>query len=84
MRVLVFIDRVEIISPGHLPNHLTVDNVKSGTSNTRNQNLSGHASWLLPYRGIGSGILRVLKECPEAEFVDDRSGNHFKVIIRRK
>lgn len=84
VRVLVFVDRVEIISPGYLPNHLTVENVKSGTSNTRNQNLSGHASWVLPYRGIGSGILRVLKECPEAEFVDDRSGNHFKVIIRRK
>ena len=84
VRVMIFADRVEIISPGHLPNHLTVENVKSGTSNTRNQNLSGHASWVLPYRGIGSGILRVLKECPEAEFVDDRSGNHFKVIIRRK
>ena len=84
VRVMVFSDRVEIIGPGHLPNHLTIENVKTGTSNTRNQNLSGHASWVLPYRGIGSGILRVLKECPEAEFVDDRSGNHFRVIIRRK
>ncbi|MFO7073677.1 ATP-binding protein, partial [Pseudomonas aeruginosa] len=32
VRVLVFADRVEIISPGHLPNNLTIENIKAGNS----------------------------------------------------
>lgn len=36
IRVLVFADRVEIISPGHLPNNLTIENIKAGNSNMRN------------------------------------------------
>jgi hypothetical protein len=35
IRVFVFIDRVKIISPGHLPNNLTVENIKAGNSKTR-------------------------------------------------
>ncbi|MDR1685230.1 MAG: hypothetical protein LBR82_02110 [Desulfovibrio sp.] len=33
MRVFVFDNRVEIISPGHLPNNLTVEKIKEGNSN---------------------------------------------------
>lgn len=36
IRVFVFRNRVEIISPGHLPNNLTIENIKSGNSNIRN------------------------------------------------
>jgi ATP-dependent DNA helicase RecG len=32
---------------------------------------------------LGSGILRALKAYPDIDFVDDREGNAFKVIIRR-
>ena len=35
VRVFVFSDRVEIVSPGHLPNNLTVENIKNGNSNIR-------------------------------------------------
>lgn len=83
VRVLIFADRIEIISPGHLPNHLTVENIKAGNSNMRNPILASFAGATLPYRGLGSGILRVLKEWPQTEFIDDRNGNLFKVIIRR-
>jgi ATP-dependent DNA helicase RecG len=38
----------------------------------------------LPYRGLGSGILRALKAYPDIEFIDDRDGNVFKAVIRRK
>ena len=83
VRVLVFSDRVEIISPGHLPNNLTIENIKAGNSNIRNPILASFATKLLPYRGLGSGILRVLRAWPAIELIDDRAGNLFKVIVKR-
>ena len=84
VRVFVFRDRVEIISPGHLPNNLTVENIKAGISNSRNPLLASYANHLLPYRGFGSGIIRALAKYPDIDFIDDRNGNLFKVILRRK
>lgn len=83
VRMFVFSDRIEIISPGHLPNNLTVENIKAGNSNTRNPVLASFAYQILPYRGFGSGIIRALKHYPDIEFIDDREGNLFKCIIRR-
>jgi predicted HTH transcriptional regulator len=83
IRVLVFSDRVEISNPGHLPNHLTVEQIRYGLSNMRNPLLASHATHLLPYRGLGSGIPRALKAWPSIEWVDDRAGNQFKAIIPR-
>ncbi len=83
IRVLVFADRVEIISPGHLPNNLTIENIKAGNSNMRNPILASFAAKLLPYRGLGSGLLRSLRAWPQIELVDDRVGNLFKAIVAR-
>lgn len=83
VRVLVFADRVEIISPGHLPNNLTIENVKAGNSNMRNPILASFAAKLLPYRGLGSGLLRALRAWPNIELIDDRAGNLFKAIVTR-
>jgi len=84
VRVLIFASRVEIISPGHLPNHLSVENIKAGNSNIRNPILASFAAKLLPYRGLGSGILRALKAYPTIDLIDDRDGNLFKAIVRRR
>ena len=83
IRLLVFSNRVEIISPGHLPNNLTIANIKAGNSNIRNPILASFAAKLLPYRGLGSGVLRSLKAYPDIELVDDRDGNLFKVSVKR-
>lgn len=83
VRVLVFADRVEIISPGHLPNNLTIENIKTGNSNMRNPILASFAAKLLPYRGLGSGLLRSLQAWPQIELIDDRAANLFKVIVVR-
>ncbi len=83
VRIFLFADRIEIISPGHLPNNLTVENIKNGNSNIRNPILASHASKLLPYRGLGSGINRALKAWPRIDFTDDREGNLFKVVVQR-
>jgi ATP-dependent DNA helicase RecG len=83
VRIFIFNDRIEIISPGYLPNNLTVANIKSGNSNIRNPILTSYATKVLPYRGLGTGILRALKEYPEIDFVDDRDGNQFRATVRR-
>lgn len=83
IRLLVFENRVEIISPGHLPNNLTIKNIKAGNSNIRNPILASFAAKTLPYRGLGTGILRSLKAYPHIEFIDDREGNLFTVIVHR-
>jgi len=83
VRILVFSDRVEIVSPGHLPNNLTVENIKAGNSNIRNPILASYAAKILPYRGLGSGIIRAVDAYPDIDFIDDRDGNLFKVIVKR-
>jgi len=83
VRVFVFDDRIEIISPGHLPNNLTIANIRSGNSNIRNPILASYATRVLPYRGLGNGILRAVREYAEIEFEDDRDGNLFRVTISR-
>jgi len=82
VRIFIFSDRIEIISPGHLPNNLTIANIKNGNSNIRNPILASFATKLLPYRGLGSGIRRALKAYNKIEFIEDRDGNAFKAIIK--
>lgn len=83
VKVLVFADRIEIVSPGQLPNNLTIENIKMGNSNVRNPILASFSPKVLPYRGLGSGIKRAIKAFPDIEFIDDRAGNVFKAIIKR-
>jgi ATP-dependent DNA helicase RecG len=83
IRIFIFDDRIEIISPGHLPNNLTVANIRSGNSNIRNPTLTSYATKLIPYRGLGTGILRALREYPAIDFDNDKDGNLFRAVIRR-
>lgn len=83
IRLFIFRDRIEIISPGHLPNNLTITKIKLGNSNIRNPILVSFASRILPYRGLGSGIVRALSAYPDIDFIDDRENNLFKAIIKR-
>ena len=84
VRIFLYSDRIEIVSPGHLPNFLTVENIKAGNSNIRNPILASFATKILPYRGLGSGIRRALKAYPDIDFLDDKDGNKFTVVIKRK
>src|SRR5690554_3454164 len=82
-RVLFFRDRIEIISPGHLPDNISTEEIKQGKTKRRNPVLSEHAAHLLPFRGLGSGIHRALEAWPQIELQDHRDGNEFKVVITR-
>ena len=77
-------NRVEIISPGYLPDNLTVENIRAGNSNIRNPILVSYvAKGLLPYHGLGSGIKRALEKWPEIGFLDDRDGCLFTATVHR-
>jgi ATP-dependent DNA helicase RecG len=85
IRLFIFDDRIEIISPGHLPNNLTVEKIRTGISNIRNPILVSYAAkGLLPYRGLGSGIKRALDDWPDISFTDDREGSMFIATVHRK
>jgi ATP-dependent DNA helicase RecG len=85
IRLFIFDNRIEIVSPGHLPNNLTVAKIRAGNSIIRNPILVSYiAKGLLPYRGLGSGIKRALEDWPEIEFVDDREANLFTSAVHRK
>lgn len=91
IRIFIFDNRVEIHSPGALPNGLTVEDIKNGTSMPRNMFLFTNANYLLPYTGAGSGVRRALEYDPNVIFsngVDQReithSANEFVITIPRK
>ena len=83
IRLLVYTDRVEIISPGHLPDHLNTEQIRFGLSNQRNPALASHAFHMLPYQGMGSGIPRAIQDWPQIEFTDERDANQFRVTLKR-
>ena len=85
IRLFVFDNRIEIISPGHLPNNLTVEKIRAGNSNIRNPILVSYvAKGLLPYHGLGSGIKRALEKWPDIDFADDHDGCLFTATVHRK
>ena len=85
IRLMIFDDRVEIVSPGCLPNSLTVENIKMGNATVRNNLLASYASnsKLMKYRGFGSGVIRAIREQSDIEFMNDVDGQQFIVKIPR-
>lgn len=82
IRIVIFDDRVEIISPGSLPNHLTVEKILAGNANIRNPVIASYvAKGLLPYWGLGSGIKRAKAAWDGIAFIDDKQGAQFSAIV---
>ncbi len=85
IRLFIYDNRIEIISPGHLPDNLTVEKIRKGISNIRNPILVSYvAKGILPYKGLGSGIKRALEDWPDITFTDDREGCLFTATVHRK
>lgn len=83
IRLFIFDNRIEIISPGKLPNSLTVEEIKFGNPVIRNNQLVALGSHTLPFGGLGSGIRRALEEEPDIELINDSEGEQFIVKIPR-
>jgi predicted HTH transcriptional regulator len=84
VRLLIFDNRAEIISPGRLPNSLTVEEIKYGNTVIRNNQIADYSVNALPYSGLGSGLKRALREQPNIELINDIEGEQFIVKIPRK
>ncbi|MDR3366096.1 MAG: putative DNA binding domain-containing protein [Prevotellaceae bacterium] len=84
IRLMIFDNRIEIVSPGCLPNSLTVENIKFGNAAVRNNLLISYCSKLMSYRGFGSGIIRAINNQPNIELINDVEGEQFIVKIPRE
>jgi predicted HTH transcriptional regulator len=84
LRVFIFDNRIEIHSPGLLPEGVSMESIKHGASVPRNKLLFNHGINLLPYTGAGSGITRALKFTPDIKFVNDEMLNEFVVTVERR
>ena len=83
VRIFIFDNRVEIHSPGALPNGLTIEDIKAGTSMPRNMFLFNNAIYLLPYTGVGSGITRALDEDINVTFTNNDKAQEFVITVWR-
>ena len=83
IKIFLYNDRLEIITPGSLANHLSVEKIKHGTSIIRNQTLHQIAQKILPYSGLGTGIKRILKQEPSVQFENNEEMDTFTTIFNR-
>ena len=84
IKLFVFDNRIEIKSPGKLPNNMTINDVINGLQRrTRNAVLTSLVNDIIPYKGIGSGVLRALKAYPHIKFENNIDAEYFKVTIYR-
>lgn len=83
VRVFIFDNRVEIHSPGLLPEGIDVETLRRGTSYPVNELLFNHAIYLLPYTGVGTGIMRALELEKNMEMVNDEGLQEFVVTFYR-
>jgi ATP-dependent DNA helicase RecG len=88
VRIIIFFDRIEIHSPGNLPNTVTVDKIKLGGAHVlRNSTIY---NFLYKYgfvTDLGSGIRRaseLIKNTIEKEIGLEQNDSEFIVIVPRK
>jgi len=84
VRVFVFDNRVEIHSPGLLPDGMDVEALRFGVSRPVNEMIFNHAIHLLPYTGVGTGIMRALNLESGMTMVNDEKLEEFVVIFARE
>ena len=83
IRILIFNNRIEIINPGCLYGGLSVNDIKLGVSRQRNPLMADLAAKTMIYRGLGSGIVRAMREDSHIDFDNEESANQFKVTVWR-
>ncbi len=86
VRVLVFDDRVEVRTPGQLPNAVTLDALRFGVHVLRNPTVYNMLLKIGLVTNAGSGIprmIRLLREATGAEPAFHLIGNEFVVTLPR-
>lgn len=86
IRILVFDDRVEIINPGLLLNHLTLDSIRlGGISQRRNPVIAAALARLRGRESIGMGVPEMVERMRERGLPEPElslEGGHFRVVLR--
>lgn len=82
IRIMIFDNRVEIVSPGGLPTGVDVEAIRFGKTQQRNPLMATFCAKTMDYRGLGTGIIRAAKEVKNIEFINEE-GSQFQVIMYR-
>ncbi|HLM73662.1 MAG TPA: ATP-binding protein, partial [Polyangiaceae bacterium] len=84
----VFADRIEIINPGLLLNHLTLDSVRlGGISVRRNPIIASLLSRARRSENLGIGVPEMIARMRDLGFPEPElslEGGHFRVVLRSK
>ena len=62
---------------------MSVEELKFGNTFQRNPLIAALCAKTMHYRGLGTGILRAIKEGAEMDFINNETGDFFSVIIHR-
>jgi ATP-dependent DNA helicase RecG len=83
IRILMFDDRIEFISPGKLPNTITIEKLASGVSFRRNQLLAKFMVALRLMDTFGRGIPNILAEAKKLnkQVIFEEIGDEMKVTL---
>ena len=83
IRVFIFADRIEFISPGRLPNTVTIEKLTTGTSFSRNPLLVKLMENLGYMDKLGRGLPMVYQESVKLDrtLAFENDGENFKVIL---
>lgn len=84
IKIVIYSDRIEIVSPGKLPNSLSIESMlNGGVSIARNPVLQSLAQYSLPYKGLGTGVPRAISKYKEIQFINDQMSERLVAIIKR-
>ncbi len=81
VKLFIFDDRIEIRSPGTLPNSLTEEEALRGIRRDRNPLLLSLAYQLMNYRGSRSGLKRVKTAIPTVQLHNDVEAGEVTVTL---
>lgn len=84
IRLNLFNDRLEIFSPGKIPNTMSIENALSGISYYRNPVISQLLTDYGFSEKIGRGLAKIVRHCREKKYslpLFDLSDHYFRVIL---
>lgn len=87
IKLSIFDNRLEIISPGNLPKTLNISDIKEGRSEIRNKIIARFFKEINYIEQWGTGIRRMINACKESDLEEPEfkePGMFFKVTIIKK
>jgi ATP-dependent DNA helicase RecG len=80
IQIFLFSNRLEVISPGRIPNTLTIDKIKTGNSALRNPTVVKYLDNLRYIDALGRGVPMIVREMGE-KVTFREEGELFKVVV---